>query len=303
LPTVTWGTIEADLLRRDFTINAMAICLSPDGYGDLIDPFDGNHDLEHRLVRILHPGSFRDDATRILRAIRYEQRLGFKLEEETAGLLKRHIPMLDSISGDRIRHELELILREKCPERAIKRLGELGVLQRLNPELKGNGWIGDKFDKARRLNKTGQLPFLYLCLLIYPLSERGNEQFICRLNMPIKLARALRHTLCLKNQLPSLTKPSMKHSEAYYLLHNYDPLATQANALASDSSAVCDHLELFLAKLRYIKPSLNGEDLKRLGIPAGPELGKILQILHEAKLDGKVKNKGEEERLVLLLKP
>jgi len=303
LPTVTPGILNDDLFRRDFSINAMAISLAPNNYGELIDFYQGKSDLEHGSIRVLHTESFSDDATRILRAIRYEQRLGFKLETQTAQLLKRDIPMLRTISADRIRRELELLLREKYPEHAIKRLDELGVLQEINPSLNYNGWIAGRFDKARKLNKPGQLPSLYLCLLAYRLSEEENERLIHRLNLPKKLACILRHTLRLKSQLPLLNKAAVKHSEIYCLLHEYNPLAIQANAIASELSVVCFNLELFLTKLRYVKTSLNGEKLKGLGIPAGPELGKILQVLHKAKLDGEVKTKADEEKLALSLKP
>jgi tRNA nucleotidyltransferase (CCA-adding enzyme) len=94
----------------------------------------------------------------------------------------------------------------------------------------------------------------------------------------------------------------MRHSEIYYLLHEYDPLAIQANALASESLPVYSNLQLFLTKLRYMKTSLNGEELQKLGISAGPKLGKILQTLHKAKLDGEVKTKADEEKLALSLK-
>jgi len=302
LPTVTPGTISNDLSRRDFSINAMSISLASNNYGELLDPYQSKSDLEHRLIRILHSESFRDDATRILRAIRYEQRLGFKLETQTAKLLKRDIPMLDTISGDRIRHELELILREKYPEFAFKRLDELGVLQRINPSLKGDGWIAEKFEKARQLNKPSQLLPLYLCLFIYPLSESENEQFIHHLNIPTKLSRALRDTRYLKSQFSFLDKSSLKPSEIYYFLYEYDPLAIQANAIATKSPTIHSHLQLFLAKLRYVKTFLNGEDLKGLGISVGPKLGEILRALYRAKLDGEVNTKADEEKLALSLK-
>jgi tRNA nucleotidyltransferase (CCA-adding enzyme) len=302
LPVVTPGAIDDDLYRRDFSINAMAISLAKNNYGELIDPYQGKSDLEHHFIRILHPKSFRDDATRILRAIRYEQRLGFKLEPRTARLLKRDIPMLETISGDRIRHELELILKEKFPEGIIRRFGELGVLQKINYPLKGNGWIAEKFKKARQLGKPSQLLSIYFCLLIYQLSERENEQFTLYLNMSKKLAQAMRQTLRLKAQLPLLDKPFMRHSEIYYLLKDYAPLAIQANAIASESSTVCRNLELFLSKLRYVKVLLKGEELQKLGIPAGPKLGEILEILHKAKLDEEVETKAEEEKLALLAK-
>ena len=300
LPAVTPGTLKDDLLRRDFSINAMAISLAASDYGELVDPYQGKGDLEHRLIRILHPRSFSDDATRILRGVRYEQRFGFEFEAQTTLLLKRDIPMLDTISGDRIRHELELIFKEKQPELAIKRLGELGALARISPSLKGDGWIAEKFDKARRLKKPTQLPSLYFCLLIYSFSEKSIEQFLARLNIPAKLSRSMRDTLRLKTRLPLLNKSSLKPSKVYHLLQEYEPLAIQANALASESPTVHRYLQLFLTKLRYVRTSLNGEELKRLGISPGPEMGKVLQILHKARLDGEVRTKADEKKLALL---
>jgi len=302
LPTVTPGTLKDDLIRRDFTINAMAISLGSNDYGDLADPHQGKNDLEHRLIRILHPGSFSDDATRILRAVRYEQRLGFRIETQTARLLKRDIPMLDTISGARIRHELELIFREKLPELAFNHLGEMGVLSRISLSLKGNGWIAEKFDRARRLNKPYQLPTLYFCLLIYSLSENEIEQFLAYLNTSITLSRIIRDTLRLRISLPLLDKPAMKPSKIYYLLREYEPLAVQANAIATESPIVHQHLQLFLTKLRYVRTSLNGGDLKRLGIPVGPEIGQVLHALHKAKLDGEVKTRAGEKKLARSLK-
>jgi tRNA nucleotidyltransferase (CCA-adding enzyme) len=309
LPTVTPVTLNDDLIRRDFSINTMAISLGVKDYGELVDPYQGKSDLEHRLIRVLHTESFSDDATRILRGVRYEQRLGFEFEAQTAQLLKRDIPTLDTISGDRIRHELELIFKEKKPELAIKRLGELGVLPRISPFLKSDGWLAEKFDKARRLKKPSQLPSLYFCLLIYSFSEKNIEQFLAHLNIPAKLSRAIRDTLRLKTRLPLLDKSSLKPSEIYYLLREYEPLAIQANAIASDekegtpSLIVHRYLQLFLTKLRYVRTSLDGEELKRLGISAGPEMGHVLQILHKAKLDGEISTRADEKNLALSLSP
>jgi tRNA nucleotidyltransferase (CCA-adding enzyme) len=301
LPTVTPGTLKDDLIRRDFSINAMAISLAANDYGELVDHYQGKNDLEHRLIRILHPGSFRDDATRILRSVRYEQRFGFDFEAQTAQLLKRDIPMLDTISGDRIRHELELTLKEKRPELAIKRLGELGVLPKISPSLKGDGWLAEKFSKARRLKKPAQLPSLYFCLLIYSFTEDDIEQFLIRLNVPAKLSKAMRDTLRLKPRLPLMDKPALKPSDIYYLLREYEPVAIQVNAIASESPRVQHNLQLFLTKLRYVRTFLDGEELKRLGISAGPAMGKVLQLLHKAKLDGDVRTRADEEKLALSL--
>jgi len=303
LPTVTPGTLKDDLVRRDFSINAMAISLAANDYGELVDPYQGKNDLEQRLIRILHLKSFSDDATRILRGVRYEQRLGFEFEAKTARLLKRNIPMLDTISGDRIRHEMELVLEEKQPEFAVRRLAELRVLQRISPTFKGDGWIAEKFDRARQLKKPAQLPSLYFCLLIYSFSESEIEQFLSRLNISAKLSRAMHDTLRLKAKLPLLDTSPLRPSEIYYLLREYEPVAIQSNAIASEPSMAHSYLQLFLTKLRYVRTSLNGEELKRLGISAGPEMGKALQILHKAKLDGEVRTKADEKKLALSLSP
>jgi tRNA nucleotidyltransferase (CCA-adding enzyme) len=298
LPTVKPGSLKDDLIRRDFSINAMALHLNPQRFGELIDLYNGKDDLERRLIRILHPKSFIDDATRILRAIRYEQRLGFKLEAETEKLLRRHVAMLNTISGDRIRHELELILKEDEPERALRRAEELEVLSQLHPSLKGNGWLSKIFTKARQADIRASLLILYQCLLIYNLTEKKNEEFIAHLNFPKNSAQAMRETIQIKAQLHSLTNPKLKPSEIYQLLHGYSAPAIQANALASESLVASKHMNLYLSKLRYVKPLLNGEDLKKMGIAAGPKIGEVLTALHQARLNGEVRTRKEEEKFV-----
>ncbi len=302
LPTVKPGSLKDDLIRRDFSINAMALHLNPQRFGELMDLYHGKNDLEHRLIRVLHDKSFIDDATRILRAIRYEQRLGFKLEAETEKLLRRDASMLDTISGDRLRHELELILKEDQPERMLRRADELGVLKQLHPSLKGDGWLAEAFAKARQLDRKTSLQNLYLCLFIHNLSDAQNEQFISRLNFSKNSSETMHQTLQLKAQLPKLEKSGMKPSAIFGLLQGYSATAIQANTLASKSSTVSRHLNLYLRKLRYVKPILAGNDLIKLGVPTGPGIGKILTALQKARLDGKVRTRKDEKKLVSRLR-
>ncbi len=299
LPTVKPSSIESDLARRDFTINAMAIRLSPSRYGELIDIHGGRKDLEHKLVRILHEKSFVDDATRIWRGLRYEQRLDFQLEKKTLKLLKRDIPMLDTISGDRIRYEMECILQEERPEKVLRRAEELGVLAKLHPSLKGDGWLAEKFEQARQVSSPNPPPVgLYLALLAYPLTAEEDETLISRLRLPKSLAQTLRDAVDLKGKLEILADPELSPSKIYSLLHNYAPPAITANSLATDSSTARQHIRLFLSKLRYVKSALTGDDLLRIGIAPGPQIKEVLQLLHESRLDGKVTSKQGEERLV-----
>ena len=297
LPLVKPGSLKDDLIRRDFSINAMALHVNPKQYGQLVDLYEGQHDIEHRLIRILHPNSFIDDATRILRAIRYEWRLGFRLEAETKKLLRRDAAMLDTISGDRLRHELELILKEPEPERSIGRAGKLGVLKHLHQSLKGNDNLVEAFRKARQLTKSSP-PSIYLCLLIYGLTEKENEELISRLNFSKTLGQPMQQTLRLKRQLNKLDNLRLKPSQIYQLLHGYSAAAVQANAMASESPTVSRNLLLYLDKLRYVYPVLNGKDLIKMGIPSGPKVGQVLDALLKAKLNGEVRTRKDEEKLV-----
>jgi tRNA nucleotidyltransferase (CCA-adding enzyme) len=300
LPTVKSGSIKDDLFRRDFTINAMAIELNPSRYGQLLDPYDGRRDLEHQFIRVLHEKSFVDDATRIWRGLRYEQRLNFHLEPVTSQLLEQDTSYLDTISGDRLRHELELIFKEDCPEKVLCRADDLGVLSKLHPALKGDRWLAEKFGQARKLSSP-ELPSLgiYLALLVYPLSNEEIEKLISYLRLPKSLARTLRDTFNLKEvDLKLLVSPEIVPSEIYSLLHGYALPAIMANVVASNSTVARQRLSLFLNKLRFIKPALIGDDLRKMGINPGPRIKEILNRLLEARLDGKVVTKKDEEILV-----
>ena len=299
LPSVKPSALRDDLFRRDFTINAMAVYLEPSRYGELIDLYRGRNDLKRKLIRVLHKKSFTDDATRIWRSLRYEQRLNFRFEATTLKLLTRDISRLDTISGDRIRHELELIFGEKQPEKVLRRADKLGVLPKLHPALKGNSWLSEKFKQARQLYTPNLPPVgLYLSLLAYPLSSEENEHLISRLRLAKSLARTLRDANSIKDRLQSLTGPKLAPSSIYSILHEYSLLAVITNSLAAGSPVACQHIQLFLNKLCYVKPALNGEDLKRMGVVDGLQIREILHLLRQSRLDGKVTSKRGEEELV-----
>ena len=137
LPQITPSNMEDDLRRRDFSINAMALCIAGPSEDSLLDPCGGYPDLQGGVIRVLHSGSFIDDPTRIFRAIRYEQRLGFTIDTGTLSLLKDALTghALGTVSGDRIRRELQLILDEERPLPALHRARQLGLLQALHPYL------------------------------------------------------------------------------------------------------------------------------------------------------------------------
>src|SRR5450756_606038 len=136
LPQVEWSSIRQDLYRRDFTINTMAICLDRERYGELLDYYVGERDLQNGQVRVLHNLSFVEDPTRILRAVRFEQRLAFQIEERTAELIDDAVELLDHVTGERLRHELYLLLAEAQPEKGLERLEQFGALVHIHPDLR-----------------------------------------------------------------------------------------------------------------------------------------------------------------------
>jgi len=299
LPDVKPGSIEDDLIRRDFTINAMAVELSPQGFGRLIDLYSGQKDLEGGLIRVLHDRSFIDDSTRIWRGLRYEQRLDFRLETESLRLLRRDINRLDGISGDRIRYELECILAEKQPEKVLQRAAELGLLAKLHPSLKGSDWLADMFIRARKLSSPKKPTIvLYIALLTYNLTKEEKEQFILYLSLPKTLAQPIKDSSVIKSRLPKLASGKPKKSGIYHLLRGYSSDALKASLIATDSEAARRNIQLHLDKLHNIKPVLTGSDLMEMGIPQGPQIKEMLNKLLDARLDGEVKTQKEEERLV-----
>ena len=299
LPRVTPSSIDNDLSRRDFTINAMAIRLNPGDYGKLVDPCGGRSDLKKRVIRVLHEKSFIDDATRIWRALRYEQRLDFRLERETLKLLKRDIDMLDTISRDRIRYEIECILQEKYPEKVLSRAEELGVLAKLHPALKGNGGHAEKFAQARQMTSPHPPEIgLYLALIAYPLNDEEVESLISRLNLPKSLAQTLRDTITLKGKLKLVSIPGLSPGSIYNFLDGYSAQALMANSLSTESPTASQNVRFFLSKLRHVEASLSGDDLMKLGVAEGPQIKELLELLHQARLNGRVTTREGEEELV-----
>ncbi len=300
LPTVKPGTISDDLSRRDFTINAMAIELNPKRFGDIIDPHGGRQDIDSKLVRVMHDKSFIDDATRIWRALRYEQRLDFKLESATGELLKQCTAWLGTVSGDRVRHELELVLKEEQPEKALLRADELGVLDRVHPSLKCDDWLKETFALARErcLPDDAPDPRLYLALMCYRLTGEEVDKVIAYLHLPRTTAEVIKETLAIKEKAGQLATPGLAPSQIYEIVHGGGSTALTANSLAIGSATAAEHIELYLTVLRHVNPALGGEGLKKLGIPEGPKIKEILHLLREARLDGKVTSRREEVEMV-----
>ena len=296
LPQIAHGTMREDLARRDFSINAMAYPLHLGRGAGLLDPHGGLDDLRRGLVRTLHYGSFTDDATRIMRAVRYEQRLGFTLEEQTESLLRRDLPMLDTISGDRLRREVQLWMEEERRLENLARADSLGVLAAIHPSLAGAGVAAKEVAAGR----AGRAPDANACLALLVLSVRHSdgEAVIDRLIMPPGWAVVVRDTIELRERLSGLAEASESPSRLYEYLSPFDDAAVRAWSIAANDDGTREALDLYMGKLRHVRPSLNGRDLMALGVPQGPAVGATLARLRSEKLEGAAEGRAQETELV-----
>jgi tRNA nucleotidyltransferase (CCA-adding enzyme) len=309
LPSVEQSSIKLDLHRRDFTINTLALRLDGRYYGQLLDHWGGGRDLQEGLIRVLHSISFVDDPTRMLRAVRLEQRLGFKMEQRTLELLEQAIPLLDRVSGDRIRHELDQIFNEKQSAAIMERLRELRLLEAIHPSLTWDGWLKERFQAVKTFSPPTEFnlaekldtELLHYAVMIFRLSRQQGQEVCDRLHFSAivrdEILEASRVGSTL-SALPQATKPS----EYVSLLEG-----TRENALVAawfalpEQNAASKALYRFLADWRYISPKADGSTLRSLSLPPGPEYGRILWKLCAAWLDGIIQTPEEEEELLMRL--
>jgi tRNA nucleotidyltransferase (CCA-adding enzyme) len=293
LPKVSPSTIDADLLRRDFTINAIALQLNGAAPDKLLDPTGGTADLRAGVVRVLHDQSFQDDATRILRAVRYESRFELRLEERTIDLVRRDLPYIEAISGTRIRQELQRTFAEAEPERPLSRLEELGVLRAIHPAL---AFTAGQAAAFHRLPDSAP-PLSAWPLLCWAAPPQQLPDLIRRLALTRTQAAAVRAVPAIRDAVPQLAATT-RPSEVVHLLDPL-PLATVcAFAAVAASEAAGEQAERYVTRWRTVRPILRGDDLLKLGVPRGPEIAEVLRELRAAKLDGEVKTRAGEERFV-----
>ena len=301
LPTVESGSLREDLFRRDFTINALALSLHPREFGFLIDYFGGWDDLQNKRIRVLHSLSFWEDPTRVLRAIRLEAKLGFKMDEWTENLARDAIraQSFAPLSGDRLREELILLLEEN-PIPCLLRMEEMGLSQAIHPKARLDEQTLKRLGKECLEGLNIEKWLLYL----YPLLGKLNEEELRRVTYRLRFTSSQREKLLSLANVDStsqrLSATHLKRSEIYEILKDF-PLETIIWIKVKGDKRVKRRVCLFLEKLRNISLETNGEELKRLGIPEGPALGRVLRELFNAKLDGKIKTKEDEIKMALNL--
>lgn len=311
LPSVEKSSLEDDHFRRDFTINAMAVSINPGDFARLIDPFGGRKDLKDKKIRILHTLSFKDDPTRILRAIRFEQRYGFRIEPETLGYLKEavRLGMLKKVSPHRLSDELILIFQEKYPLKQLKRMNDLVGFNFIDPRLKVSEKTYSLFSAIEREIIRFKKVFLscypveswlvYFMGLIEPLGADKAAEICAKLAFRKEESRKInRFRQIRQGFISGLKRKDIKPAQ---IIAGLSPLSYEAIILLRSkykNRCLRKHIDDFLGVYRDIKLYVNGSDILSLGIAPGPVYQKILAKVMEAKLNGQVKTRQDEIELI-----
>jgi tRNA nucleotidyltransferase (CCA-adding enzyme) len=294
LPDVEPASLDDDLARRDFTVNAMAAALPS---GEVRDPHGGREDLESGVIRVLHAGSFIDDPTRLLRAVRYESRLGFRMDAETERLAREAIAAdaLATVSGARIRDELLDLVGEPAVAASVGRMADLGLDRALSPVL-GDARAEDVAAAADAAEAWGgQRRFAALAAMIAPDPE-DLAGWIEDLNLRAEDRDAVLHAARKGPQLVRSLEPALADSDIHAFLHCELP---ETLGVAVALGARPEPIDRYLERLSEVRLELTGDDLRAAGIPEGPAIGRALRETLKRKLDGEVNGRDAELELAL----
>jgi tRNA nucleotidyltransferase (CCA-adding enzyme) len=297
LPTVERAGLREDLYRRDFTINAMAVSLKPADFGRLEDPFGGRRDLASQILRVLHNLSFIDDPTRIFRAIRYEARYGFRLDEHSARLARGTIEMglVGDLSSARLRDELVALLEDPGAVGGIRRLGELGADRAIHPHLRADDEAAELFERALALrDELGvDVPAWRLGIEILGRELTSDEAYgwLARL----KVRRRELDTIAGAIRVAPLLLERVREGtlDAAQLVALADTYAPDAPLLALTREERTQLREYF-SRLRDVRLEIGGEDLASLGVSESPRVGDILAEIRRRKLNGELDGRESE---------
>jgi tRNA nucleotidyltransferase (CCA-adding enzyme) len=301
LPLVEPAPLEEDLARRDFSVNAIAVLLAPDG-PRLLDPMGGAADLEAGRLRVLHAASFRDDPTRILRGLRFELRFGFRFGAETESNARSALRQgaLDTISGERLRRDWELAC-EAWPslETLHARAAEVGLLAALDPALdrgrEGFARIGRaaRFASEPAFERMAPERWLVGILALDPPLE-ARLRLLRRLAIGGRTAEILRSSgprIATASALLRSEPPPAPHRVARALA---DASGEELCRIAAEGEGAANWVRRYVEELRPLCLRVRGEDLLGAGLPAGPGIGAALRATLEARQDGRI---GVEQEL------
>jgi tRNA nucleotidyltransferase (CCA-adding enzyme) len=310
-PIVETSSLKMDLYRRDFTINTLAIKLNRKDYGTLVDYFGAMKDIKEKVIRVLHNLSFVEDPTRVLRAIRFEQRFGFKIGKLTLALMRNavEIDCFKDLSGRRLFLELKLLLSEQDPLHAIERLNEFDLLKVIYPEIHFTGNTRKLLEEIGEVMSWFNLLYLeeaYEPWRIYwhGLTSSLNKDALDKLAEKMQMGELEKRELISQRlEAEGVLDPLFRFTEQdnyelYTLLYQYDTETLLYLMAKSNNEKIKRLISTYFTKLKGIKVELRGRDLKGMGIPPGPLYKEIFNSLLKAKLNYTVTTREDEIRFV-----
>ncbi len=307
LPTVELSSIKMDLFRRDFSMNSLAIQLNPKNFGLLVDFFGGQKDIKDKVIRVLHSLSFVEDPTRILRAIRFEQRFDFRIGVQTERLIKNalYLNMFHKLSGNRIFQELKLIFEESSPLTCLTRMEKYNMLQAIHPELKLNQGKEKILESIKKildwyeLLYTSPTPETWKVFFLGLLTgcNQDQVQMICRrFNFHKKeldaFTRLRQEVQTARERLFRWHKnESSSWSQLYFILESLPVEGCLYIMASSKIENIRKNISYYLSQLKHEQIEVNGKDLKVMGLTPGPAYNRILTKILEANIDGWCKDR------------
>lgn len=304
LPEVEPATLDEDLGRRDFSVNALAVRLDGARWGEVVDPCGGIEDLRARRIRVLHPLSFIEDPTRIVRAVRLAERLGFGLTRSTYRLASAAagLGVYEALSGERVRAELELTLGEPAPDRVLTRLGRLGAFRLVLPGYRfvtracaRVGAIGGR-DPGPGVSDETRRALVWLALTTH-LAPEAWTAWADRLRLPPGVRTAVARARAEAEPLRTALARARTPRDAYRILRGLpEPVAAWAHV--ESEGAVRRYIARYLGDWRGRRPRLTGDELVALGVAPGPGLGQLLRELVAEEIAGRVRTRAAATRWV-----
>ncbi|MGB9750005.1 MAG: CBS domain-containing protein [Caldisericia bacterium] len=305
LPRVEMGgNIRDDLLRRDFTINTLAISINKNSFGNLIDLLNGFKDLKEKKIRVLHNLSFIDDPTRILRAVRYSAKLNFRIEKETRHLIKNTIKtgLFTDAKNTRIKEELFLILKDKkIALKGLKLLKNLGGLKLIHRKLILTNETIKKVEFALNISseldenkKDYELELILFFMLISELNDYNRKEIIERWNLKRDF---INNESYYFNKIEELKNCTSRY-DIYNLLKNLN-LEELIYLLYKSESKEKLKIKEFIFKLSDIKIKLKGKDLISIGLKPSRDFKYIFEKVKEEVINGNLHTLEDELKFVI----
>jgi tRNA nucleotidyltransferase (CCA-adding enzyme) len=310
-PMIERGSIKLDLYRRDFSVNSLAVRLNPDSFGQVVDFFSGLKDLKDRTIRILHNMSFIDDPTRIIRAVRFEQKFNFRIGKHTEYLLKGAINKgyLKRAQGPRLLSEILVVLRGENPIRAFERMQELGILSSLHRSLAFDGKMRQIFLQVEKIHSWFQLLFLdeepdlgdiYFHAIMLMKNKQEREQILKLFHLDENRQNLIRERWGrLNGIMRDLARTENEPNSSIARL--LGPVGIEDLLLImslTKREGTVKAVSLYLSRLRFIKSEISGKILRQMGYVSGPLFREIMLALQDARVDGLVNSLAEEKKWV-----